>query len=181
MTVGRLIAVVGASGVGKDSVMAGLHRALPDMHLVRRVITRAPDPDGEDHEAVTKSQFDAMAARGDFALHWRAHGLSYGIPVSVKGHLDAGTDCIANVSRGALEDAARSFARLVVLNITAKPHALAQRLAERGRETEREIAGRLSQSEKPLPGGLDVIQLANDGPLERTIARAATLLQPARA
>ena len=50
---GRLIAVVGPSGVGKDSVMAGLHGAIPDLHLVRRVITRAPDLGGEDYDAVS--------------------------------------------------------------------------------------------------------------------------------
>ena len=33
MTRGRLIAVVGPSGVGKDSVMAGLARAAPDLSL----------------------------------------------------------------------------------------------------------------------------------------------------
>ncbi|MEM6634576.1 MAG: hypothetical protein AAF667_01675 [Pseudomonadota bacterium] len=36
MTQGRLIAVVGPSGVGKDSVMAGIKAAVPELHLVRR-------------------------------------------------------------------------------------------------------------------------------------------------
>ena len=39
---GRMIAVVGPSGVGKDSVMAGLLEARPALRRVRRVITRAP-------------------------------------------------------------------------------------------------------------------------------------------
>lgn len=70
MTQGRLIAVVGPSGVGKDSVMAGIKRAMPAMHLVRRVITRAPDLGGEDYEAVTVSVFEKLARKGAFAVHW---------------------------------------------------------------------------------------------------------------
>ena len=101
MTQGRLIAVVGPSGVGKDSVMAGLHKTLPNLHLVRRVITRAPDLGGEDYDAVTVPQFEAMVESGAFAVHWRAHGLHYGIPITIKDHMGKGTDCLVNFSRKA--------------------------------------------------------------------------------
>ncbi|MDF3415135.1 phosphonate metabolism protein/1,5-bisphosphokinase (PRPP-forming) PhnN [Sulfitobacter sp. M57] len=181
MNAGRLIAVVGPSGVGKDSVMAGIRNAMPHTHLVRRVITRAPGLGGEDFDAVSDAEFASMAANGDFAVFWHAHGLSYGIPASVKGQLAAGTDCLVNFSRQALAEAAALFPGFRVLNITAKPETLAQRLAQRGRETPTEIAKRLAQAAKPLPAGLDVIHLSNDGPLDRTITQAVTLLQPVRA
>lgn len=180
MTQGRLIAVVGPSGVGKDSVMAGIHDALPHMHLVRRVITRAPELGGEDYDAVTVAQFDALVRDGAFAIHWGAHGLYYGIPAMVKYQLNKGTDCLANFSRQALGEAATIFQHLVVLNITAQPEILAQRLASRGRETQEEISARLAKAATPLPAGLDVVQLSNDGPLSQTVARAVALLQPAR-
>jgi ribose 1,5-bisphosphokinase len=176
---GRLIAVVGPSGVGKDSVMAGLKSAMPDLHLVRRIITRAPELGGEDYDAVSARQFEALVEAGAFAVHWRAHGLQYGIPITVKYQLGKGTDCLVNFSRKALTQAAEIFPRLVVLNITAKPETLARRLAARGRETEEEIAARLAQAGKPLPEGLKVVHLANDGPLSLTVARGAALLQPA--
>lgn len=175
---GRLIAVVGPSGVGKDSVMAGIQSAIPSLHVVRRVITRAPGLGGEDYDAATVSQFRALVEDGAFAVHWGAHGLHYGIPITVKRHLGKGNDCLVNFSRKALAQAAGIFPRLVVLNITAKPETLARRLATRGRETEEEIANRLAQADKPLPTGLRVIHLANDGALSQTIARAAALLQP---
>ena len=178
---GRLIAVVGPSGVGKDSVMAGIHRELTDLHLVRRVITRAPGLGGEDYDAATVIQFETMVEDGAFALHWRAHGLRYGIPITVKHHLGKGSDCLVNFSRKALAQASEIFPRLVVLNITAKPETLARRLAARARETQDEISKRLAQADKPLPPGLKVITLTNDGPLSQTIARGAALLQPARA
>ncbi|MEM8980641.1 MAG: phosphonate metabolism protein/1,5-bisphosphokinase (PRPP-forming) PhnN [Pseudomonadota bacterium] len=174
---GRLIAVVGPSGVGKDSVMIGLRDALPHLHLVKRVITRAPGLGGEDYEAVSEAEFLDLMKRDAFAVHWQAHGLRYGIPQSVQGQLDAGTDCLANVSRGALERAHAAFANLVVLNITATPKTLAARLTARGRETHSEIERRLAQAQKPLPDGLTVIEVSNDGPLTETVTRAAELLQ----
>ncbi|MEP3639345.1 MAG: phosphonate metabolism protein/1,5-bisphosphokinase (PRPP-forming) PhnN, partial [Paracoccaceae bacterium] len=58
------------------------------------------------------------------------------------------------------------------------PETLATRLAARGRENDAEIARRLAEAVKPLPEGLDVITLSNDGPLDQTIARAVALLQP---
>ncbi|SPJ24177.1 phosphonate metabolism protein/1,5-bisphosphokinase (PRPP-forming) PhnN [Palleronia abyssalis] len=180
MTVGRLIAVVGPSGVGKDSFMAGLRDAIPDLNVVRRVITRAPDLGGEDYDAVTVDQFDEMVANGDFAVHWGAHGLYYGIPDAVRTRLAEGADCLVNFSRHSLTDAAEIFPRLTVLNITATPETLMRRLIARGREPEEEIARRLARAEKPLPQGLDVIHLSNDGPLNQTVARATALLQPAR-
>ncbi|MDP5218999.1 phosphonate metabolism protein/1,5-bisphosphokinase (PRPP-forming) PhnN [Ruegeria sp. 2205SS24-7] len=179
MTQGRLIAVVGPSGVGKDSVMAGIHGALPKVHLVRRVITRARDAGGEDYDAVSVAEFQAMVRSGSFAVHWQAHGLCYGVPIKVHSELKKGTDCLVNFSRKALTEAAGIFPRLIVLNITAKAETLALRLVARGRESDANISKRLAQAEKPLPEGLEVIELSNDGLLEETVARAATLLQPA--
>lgn len=178
---GRLVAVVGPSGVGKDSVMRGLHDLMPDTYLVRRVITRRPDLGGEEYDAVSVADFQDMAENGAFAVHWRAHELHYGIPQTVRYHLTKGSLCLANFSRKALRAGADAFPGLIVLNITAQPETLARRLASRGRETPEEIAKRLAQGDKPLPDGLNVIHLPNDGPLSETIARGVALLHPVRA
>ncbi|WP_332307198.1 hypothetical protein [Pseudorhodobacter aquimaris] len=85
-----------------------------------------------------------------------------------------------NLSRGALEEAAKIFARLVVLHITASPETLAQRLKHRGREDTGDIAKRLASAQKPLPAGLSVIEIVNDGPLEAAVAKARAALQPDR-
>lgn len=160
--------------------MVGIHAAMPHVHLVRRVITRAPELGGEDYDAVSVAQFDAMVRACTFALHWKAHGLRYGIPATVKDHLSAGTDCLVNFSRDALEEAAEIFQTLVVLNITAEPETLAHRLANRGRETAEQISARLRRASKPLPKRLNVIHVSNDGPLAETVARAVAQLHPTR-
>ena len=77
---------------------------------------------------------DAFLQRGDaggFALWWDAHGLLYGIPRDIEPDLAAGRCVVANLSRGALADAASRYP-LLVLEITAPPELLAARLAARG-------------------------------------------------
>lgn len=180
MTGGRLIAVVGPSGVGKDSVMAGLAKAASDLRLVRRSVTRAPGLGGEDYDAVSLPEFESMVQTGAFCLHWGAHGLHYGIPADVLHDTAKGRDCLVNFSRSALAEAAQVFPDFVVLNITASPETLAARLIARGRETGSEIEKRLSQAIKSLPPGLRVITVANDGALKDCIAQALAALQRAR-
>ena len=175
---GRLIAVVGPSGVGKDSVMAGLVADGPGLMLARRVITRAAELGGEDFDPVTEAVFLTARGRGDFVLHWGAHGLFYGIPLAVQAQVEAGRDVLANLSRGVLTEAQRRFAGLTVLQLTASPAVLAGRLAGRGRETGVQIAARLARGVDPLPAGLDVVTVSNDGALADTVARALAALYP---
>ncbi|WP_208350275.1 phosphonate metabolism protein/1,5-bisphosphokinase (PRPP-forming) PhnN [Pseudaestuariivita rosea] len=180
MTGGRLIAVVGPSGVGKDSIISGIVDAAPDIHRVKRVITRPSELGGEDYTAVTATQFSDMAAQGLFCLQWSAHGLQYGIPATTLERIAAGDTCIANLSRGVLMDAKSVFPKLLVLKITASPDILAERLAGRGRETAEQIANRLARSEKPIPAAVDVTEISNNGPLDETIAAALVAIQAER-
>jgi ribose 1,5-bisphosphokinase len=129
---------------------------------------------------LTPAEFESACVSGAFCVHWSAHGLHYGIPVQSLHDVVAGTDCLANFSRSALAQAARVFAQMTVINVTARPETLAKRLAARGRETEAEIAKRLGHANKPLPQGLNVIHLSNDGPIEHTVTAAVHALQPVR-
>jgi ribose 1,5-bisphosphokinase len=176
---GLLVAVVGPSGVGKDSVIAGMVAARPDLVPVRRAITRPPSGT-EPFESVSPEAFAARAAAGGFCLTWEAHGLSYGVPMAELEAVRAGALRVANLSRKHLVRAAETFPALRVLSLTARPATLAARLAGRGRETEDEIAARLARR-AALPEGLDVVEIANDGPLGATVAQAlAALPAPVR-
>jgi ribose 1,5-bisphosphokinase len=176
---GRLIAVVGPSGVGKDTVIAGLVAARPGLHRVRRAITREADAGGEDFEALGLAAFEAAEAAGAYALSWRAHGLAYGIPVGVQDVLGAGTDAVANLSRGVLDEARAVFPEMAVLALTASPAVLAARLSGRGRESAGDVAARLARAGAHEVAGRDVIRVANDGPVEATVAEALAALYPA--
>ncbi|MEC3862582.1 phosphonate metabolism protein/1,5-bisphosphokinase (PRPP-forming) PhnN [Mesobacterium sp. TK19101] len=177
---GRLIAVVGPSGVGKDSVMAGIAAAAPGIRPVRRVITRPREMGGEIHIAASEMEFARLRDAGGFCLHWDAHGLSYGIPVKVLRSVQDGAERMVNLSRAVLPEAQALFPALTVLHVTARPETLALRLAGRGRESAEEIARRLDRAGHGLPAGIAALDLPNDGPLDDTVARALRLLQPER-
>jgi ribose 1,5-bisphosphokinase len=165
-----LVLVVGPSGAGKDSLLKAAREAFRDdarVHFARRVITRPPDPGGEDHEAITPEDFDAR----EFALSWSAHGLRYGIPATA---LDAPV-VVANVSRGVIAEAALRH-RVRVIEVTAPPGVLAARLAGRGRETAEDIARRLLRT-ATLPDGVEVETVWNDGTLAQGVRRFLAVLR----
>ena len=177
---GRFIAIVGPSGVGKDSVMAGLAASDPRLGMVRRVITRPSEAGGEDFDGVSEADFDAMVAQGAFALHWAAHGLRYGIPATVGTDLAAGRDMLANLSRGALTAAQARFDPCLIINLTARRDVLAQRLAARGRETAEDIARRLERADYALPEGVEAASIDNSGDLASTVQAVRHLLYPVK-
>ena len=148
MRPGRLLLVVGPSGVGKDTLLDYARTKLasdPRIRFVRRVITRAASP-GEDHEPIDDQAFDQRSARGEFALQWDAHGLRYGIPAAIEGWLARGDTVVVNGSRRIIRDARRVYPSLEVIGISASEQAIAERLAQRGREDEAAIGARLARS-----------------------------------
>lgn len=175
---GRLYAIVGPSGVGKDTLMRAAARRLPGLRLVRRVITRSAEAGGEDFESTSEADFARRLARGDFILHWQAHGLSYGIPADVLDFLKAGRPALFNGSRAMLAEAKAQFPALEAIHVTARPEILAARLAARGRESAEEIAARLARAKIGLPPGIKAIEIDNSGPLETAVEALVAALQP---
>ncbi|MDE4133117.1 phosphonate metabolism protein/1,5-bisphosphokinase (PRPP-forming) PhnN [Phaeobacter sp. QD34_3] len=182
MKKGPVIAVVGPSGVGKDSLMGALRQADPGVHLMRRVITRAPEAGGEDYTPVTEAEFLDLAGKGAFALHWPAHGLHYGIPKEIESLRAGATAVLVNLSRGVLLEAQGAFDDFRVLSVTARPEVLAARLAARGREDAAEVQRRLARAGKPLPAGLaKVHEIDNSGDMGAAVMAARAAIQPVRA
>ncbi|WP_170333015.1 phosphonate metabolism protein/1,5-bisphosphokinase (PRPP-forming) PhnN [Ruegeria arenilitoris] len=182
MSLAPVIAVVGPSGVGKDSVMEALEARAPGIVRARRVITRPEGEEGEDFDRVSAEGFQQMVAEGAFALHWPAHGLYYGVPKGIEDLRHQSEAVLVNLSRSVLLQAQEVFGDLVIISLTAHPDVLTQRLSARARECGQEQARRLARATKPLPEGLArVIKIDNSGPLEATIAAILSQLQPERA
>ncbi len=174
---GRLFFVVGPSGAGKDTLIAGAIAAEPSLIWARRCITRPESAGGEPFEGLTEAQFDARLSADEFALHWGAHGLRYGVPHASLAPLAKGQNVLLNGSRGAIAQALSSFPDMRIITITAPDHILAQRLAARGRESASDIAQRLERASFALPKGVFAIEVINDSAPERGVAR---LLQAIR-
>lgn len=136
MQTGALVLVVGPSGAGKDTLIAGAKAELAgDARFVfpRRVVTREAVAALEDHDSVAPEVFAAEQARGAYALDWQAHGLSYGLPISLEAAMAEGRVVVANVSRHVVPAALTKYGNGHVLLVTARPEIRAARLAGRGR------------------------------------------------
>lgn len=181
---GRLVLVVGPSGVGKDSILDGARKALADNGKIlfpRREITREPGLGGEDYIAVTPQDFRQRQSSGAYFLSWHAHGLDYGIPQEIKERVEAGFTVVVNVSRSAIGEARKLLPGMVtVAFIKASPEALRQRLLARGRETPEEIEERLSRAAAYAPPqtreNMPVVVINNNGPLEEAVRQFVSLL-----
>lgn len=155
---GRLMLVVGPSGAGKDTLLRLAQAACiddPDIVFPRRVVTRETSA-AEDNIAVSLDEFRRAREHGDFAVHWEAHGHCYALPRGINDDIRAGRTVVVNVSRTVIAALRRAYANVVVVAITAPPDVLAQRLAARARQSDGDIAERLSRTVGDMPAPADV-------------------------
>lgn len=179
-TLGVLVLVVGASGVGKDTLMDGARARLAQNHrfvFPRRHITRPADAGGENHIEVTKEIFDETRAGGGYLLAWDAHGLGYGVPVTACEALEDGCVIVVNTSRTVLDDARALGTTLRVLHVTAPPKMIRARLAGRGRESDAQVEARVARAQAVTVSGPNVIDIRNDGNIDAGISRFVSVLQ----
>src|SRR6201987_4786139 len=145
---GRLILVVGPSGAGKDTLL-GLAKAAceEDKSIVfpRRVVTRE-STSSEENAQLSPDDFREALARGDFAMHWEAHGHAYGLPREIDDDIRAGRSVVVNASRTVIAAARGADAHVLVIAITAPPEVLAERIKMRSRSSDGAVEGRLNRA-----------------------------------
>lgn len=167
---GRFVLVVGPSGAGKDTVLAGaqLHLAGdPTVFFPRRIVTR-PISSTEDHDTLASEAFDAAVVSGSFAFWWPAHGLKYGIPRAADDRIRAGHTVVCNVSRAIIAGARTRYARVDAVLITAPADVLAARLAGRARESDGSLEDRIRRNDAYADFQADHV-IDNDGEPERAV------------
>ena len=155
---GRLILVVGPSGAGKDTLL-GLAKAAcaEDAGIVfpRRAITREASA-SEDNEEVSAGTFQEALSRGDFAMHWEAHGHRYALSRAINDDIRAGRTVVANVSRTVISAMRGAYADVVVVLVTAPPNVLAERIALRARGSDGRLEQRLNRTVEDASTAPDV-------------------------
>lgn len=175
---GALVAVVGPSGSGKDTLLrlAREHFAHdPDIIFPQRAITRAAGDDNEDHLALTPQAFSTLSAQGKFALQWTAHGLSYGIPISIDTDIAMGRTVVANLSRSMIAKARARYRHCHAVAISIDAATMRQRLIARGRESQADIETRIARLDFTAPLGYDAV-IDNTGLLEVAAARFRAII-----
>ena len=145
---GRLVLVVGPSGAGKDTLLRLAQAACagdPDIVFTRRIVTREATA-FEENQQVSPKGFQHALARGEFAIHWQAHGHSYALPGSIDDDVRAARTVVANVSRAVVSAVRQRYADVTVVTITAPSEILAERLAARARLSDGKIEDRLRRA-----------------------------------
>jgi ribose 1,5-bisphosphokinase len=161
---GRLVLVVGPSGAGKDTLL-GLAKAacVDDRNVVfpRRIITRKASA-SEENEEVSLGPFQEALARGEYAMHWEAHGHCYALSRAIDDDIRAGRTVVVNVSRTVIGALRSAYTNVVVVSITAPPEVLAERIAMRARSSDGRPEGRLRRTVEDA-SALPDVTLVNTG------------------
>lgn len=176
----HLIYLMGPSGAGKDCLLSALRKDQQHKILVaHRYITRPADAGAENHIALSEEEFLQRQAQGLFALSWQAHQHHYALGAEIDLWLEKGLDVVANGSRAHLSHAQRRYGhRLLPVCLAVSPAILRQRLLQRGREDEAQIAQRLARAahyQQRLPA--HCVRIDNDGSLTDTLHRLKNLIQ----
>ena len=176
---GRRVLVVGPSGAGKDTLIAGARAACADDPTVvfpRRVITRLSTA-SEDHDTLSDEAFGDAIAAGDFALWWAAHGHRYGIPSSIDEDIRSGRTVICNVSRTILGLARQRYAFVTVVLVTAPQEVLHARLSGRSRTSDGSLADRIARSAKLEVDAHVDVEIRNVGRVETAVRRLLNVIR----
>ena len=173
---GRLVYLMGGSGVGKDTLLGAVRQHHPEWLVAHRYITR-PSGTSENCVGLSEEEFAWRRRLGLFCLDWHAHGLDYGLGIEISAWLERDQVVIVNGSRRALATAHERFqARLLPVLVTAEPSVLRERLIRRGRETREEIESRLRRHQQ-LEATLDgIARIDNSRELHHAVETLQALL-----
>lgn len=148
---GKLFILSAASGTGKTSLANALVEGLPDLEFSVSHTTRAPRP-GERHGVhycfVSRAEFDAMVARGEFLEHATVFGNSYGTArAEVEQRLRRGESVILDIDWQGARAVKRLLPEAVSIFILPPSRAaLEERLIKRGQDSPATIARRMAEA-----------------------------------
>ncbi|KAF9545721.1 guanylate kinase [Mortierella hygrophila] len=152
----RPIVISGPSGAGKSTFLKRLFAEYPDKfgfsvsNTTRK--PRAGEVDGVDYNFLTREEFLAGVARGDFIEHAEFSGNMYGTTVQgVKSVGDKGRICILDIDMQGVKLVKKTDLNPYYLSVQPPSiEELEKRLRGRGTEKEADIQGRLSAAQGEL-------------------------------
>ncbi|MBN1549064.1 hypothetical protein JW872_00160 [Candidatus Babeliales bacterium] len=151
MNPGRLFLVSAPSGAGKSSLVAAVIEQLASSYSIRRVITyttkhpRQGEVEGVDYHYIGEVEFLRKLDEGFFLESSTAYHAYYGSPRSIITDLAQGHSWILVVDRVGALRILEEVSDVVAIWITVPFNSLAQRLRERGTESEEQIQYRIEQ------------------------------------
>ncbi|MCL1923187.1 MAG: guanylate kinase [Propionibacteriaceae bacterium] len=147
--------LVGPSGVGKGTLLAGVRELCPQVWISVSATTRPPragEIHGEHYFFLDDEHFDALITHDGF-LEWAQYQTSrYGTPrAEVVKHIDAGEAVVMEIeTQGALQVMERISPLRTIFVVPPSLDILEQRLQRRGTETPEAIAARLATAKREI-------------------------------
>jgi guanylate kinase len=178
-----LIVLSGLSGVGKDTVLAGLRKSGLPAFISVSATTRPRRPhekDGADYYFITPSKFQAMVDANQL-LEWATvYGNRYGIPAEpVRMTLQNEQDVIVKIDvQGAATIKKKVPQAVLIFLVTISLAELERRLKKRRTETPAELELRLKTAAKELDSIpiFDYVVVNREGKIKHTIADITAII-----
>jgi guanylate kinase len=152
---GKLFVITGPSGVGKGTLISRLMDRVPELELSTSATTRPPRPgerNGVDYHFMAPSEFERLAAAGEFVEHATYSGHRYGTPrAEVEPRLARGTSVLLEIEVQGARQIRRTLPEAVQVFIAPpSPEVLRERLEGRATDRPDEIERRLAAAAEEL-------------------------------
>ena len=173
-----LVVLSGPSGVGKDTVLAGMKKLGRSFHYVVTATTRAKraqEKNGVDYHFLSRKEFQKMIDKHQF-LEWaNVYGNYYGVPKDeITSALSKGVDTIVKVDIQGAVTIKQILPQAVFIFLTPPSvEELEKRLRRRSSESSKNLALRLERAKgeiKSLPL-FDYVITSHQNKLDEVISR----------
>jgi guanylate kinase len=182
---GNLIIVSAPSGAGKTTLVAGAlrrdSRARPSISFTSRRL-RAGEEQGVHYHFISRAEFEAMIANGDF-LEWaEVHGNLYGTSRrAVEEIRSSGSDVILTIDIQGAAQARKLFPDAVsVFVMPPSLDALARRLENRGTDTAQDRRLRLDSALHEMEQYVNFDYVVINDDLDRAIDELVAIITAER-
>lgn len=191
MKQGRLVLIIGPSGVGKSALLKRLRAAHPEIHFPRSATTRdRREGEGDDlYRFVTQDEFDRLEEEGKMLETAKVHGgASYGtlydeiIPHIIQGKIvlrEVDVQGFDSIRHHPLFTGTKAMFRLQSIFILPEnKEQLIERIRNRAPISDDELARRVRSMDNELEHAnlCDAKIVNRDGQLEQTLKEVEALI-----
>jgi len=181
---GNLYVVVAPSGAGKTSLVGALLERAPDIRLSISFTTREPrsgEVRGRDYHFVTRTEFEAMIASGDFLEHANVHGNLYGTSRRwIEEQMAEGHDVILEIDWQGAGQVRKLFPAMTgIFVLPPSIRELQRRLEARGKDSPEVIARRLSNAREEISHVLEFQYIIVNEQFEAALADLEAIIRAA--